>query len=110
VVLTLRTPVGQYAARYVALLPLKERSSRSRPRRVYLVEDAQRQVEGDPEIGLVDDLADPEIAGQAAQDVRVLAAQLVVRLELAAVTASADALQIFLAVRIPCPQALDGPC
>src|SRR6266446_1822906 len=46
-----------------------------------LVEDAQRQVEGDPEIGLVHDLADPQVARQAAQDVGVLGAQGVVRLQ-----------------------------
>src|SRR5260370_15149705 len=44
-----------------------------------LAEDAQRQVERDPEVGLVDDLADAQIARQAAQDVRVLSAQRVVR-------------------------------
>src|ERR1051326_4673663 len=37
-----------------------------------LPEDAQRQVERDPPVGLVDDLADPEVAGQAAEDVGVL--------------------------------------
>src|SRR5438552_1085260 len=46
-----------------------------------LAEDAQRQVERDSPVGLVDDLADPQVPGQAAQDVRVLAAQSVVGLQ-----------------------------
>src|ERR1700738_62994 len=46
-----------------------------------LGEDAQRHVERDAEVGLVHDLADPEVAGQAAQDVCVLPAELVVRLQ-----------------------------
>src|SRR5260370_2209460 len=44
-----------------------------------LAEDAQRQVKRDPEVGLVDNLADPQIARQAAQDVGILATQRVVR-------------------------------
>src|SRR3989449_11642965 len=44
-----------------------------------LGKDAQRQIEGNAPVWLVDDLADPQVAGQAAQDVRVLAAQTMVR-------------------------------
>src|SRR4029077_507611 len=40
-----------------------------------LVEHAQSQVEGNAPVGLVHDLADPQVAGEAAQDVRVLPAQ-----------------------------------
>src|SRR5258705_10972902 len=47
-----------------------------RRRRSGLVEHRERQVEGNAPVWLVDDLADAQVAGQAAQDVRVLAAQL----------------------------------
>src|ERR1700693_4262138 len=40
-----------------------------------LVEHAQGQVKGHAPVRLVHDLADPQVAGEAAQDVRVLAAQ-----------------------------------
>src|SRR5579864_1151027 len=43
-----------------------------------LGEDRQGQVERDPEVRLVHDLADPEVAGEAAEDVCVLPAQPVV--------------------------------
>src|SRR5438132_4867070 len=43
---------------------------------VGLAEYAQRQIERDAPVGLVDDLADPQVPGEAAQDVGVLAAQL----------------------------------
>src|SRR5712692_570440 len=73
VVLTARGT--QYGRRYPANLPF----TGARDRLPALAEDAQRQVEGNSEVGLVHDLADPKVAGQAAQDVGVLAAQLVVR-------------------------------
>src|SRR5256885_16928674 len=44
----------------------------------YLAEHAQREVERDAPVRLVDDLADPQVPRQAAQDVGVLAAQPVV--------------------------------
>src|ERR1700687_2958787 len=75
-VLNLRTPVGQYAGRYAAFCPPEGRSSRWK--RPWLAENAQRHIEGDAEVGLVDDLTDPEVAGQAAEDVGILAAQRVV--------------------------------
>src|SRR3989442_14488013 len=43
-----------------------------------LRENAQRQVEGDPPVRVVDDLADMQVPGEAAEDVRVFPAQLVV--------------------------------
>src|SRR5205807_3421924 len=43
-----------------------------------LAEYAQRQVEGDAPVRLVDDLADAQVPGQAAEDVSVLPAQPVV--------------------------------
>src|SRR5207245_4304041 len=43
-----------------------------------LGKDAQRQIEGDAPVRLVDDLADPQVPGEAAQDVGVLATQPVV--------------------------------
>src|SRR4029077_7705376 len=66
VVLTLSLEETQYAGR----CPAPE-----------LVEDAQRQVERHAKVGLVHDLADPKVAGQAAQDVSVLPAQRMVGLE-----------------------------
>src|SRR5579864_1348068 len=44
-----------------------------------LAEDAQRQVEGNPPVRLIHDLADPKVAGEAAQDVGVLSRQAVIR-------------------------------
>src|ERR1700693_2975186 len=77
VVLTLGLVSSQYAARCGAS---QSTSREPRPEPApYLVEDAQRQVEGDPEVWLVDNLADPEVAGKAAEDVSVLPAQAVVR-------------------------------
>src|SRR6266851_5077814 len=75
VVLNFALGEAQYARRYPANQPLTGTAARLSG----LAEDAQRQVERDPEVGLVHDLADPKVAGQAAQDVGVLAAQLVVR-------------------------------
>src|SRR5258706_2769290 len=46
---------------------------------VYLLEDAQGHVEGDPPVRLVHDLADAQVACQAAEDVGVLAAEAMVR-------------------------------
>src|SRR5437762_2366578 len=46
---------------------------------VKLAEHAQRQIEGDSPVRLVDDLADAQVARQAAEDVSVLPAQAVVR-------------------------------
>src|SRR5579864_4133851 len=46
-----------------------------------LAEDAQRQVERHSPVRLVDDLADPQVPRQAAEDVRVLAAQPMVGLQ-----------------------------
>src|ERR1700694_2017876 len=40
-----------------------------------LHEDAEREVERNSEVGLVDDLADSQVSGQAAEDVRILSAQ-----------------------------------
>src|SRR5712692_5669737 len=75
VVVTLGSGGSQYAGRYPPNPPIRG-GERLLP---VLAEDAQRQVERDPEVGLVDDLADPQIAGQAAQDVGILPAQGVVR-------------------------------
>src|SRR4029077_9112706 len=50
-------------------------------RQLPLAEDAQRQVEAHSPVRLVDDLADPQVAGEAAEDVRVLGAQTVVGLQ-----------------------------
>ena len=44
----------------------------------YLLEDAQGHIEGNPEVRLVHDLADAEVARQAAKDVGVLAAEAVI--------------------------------
>src|SRR6266849_4575576 len=71
VVLNFALGEAQYARRYPANQPLTGTAARLSG----LAEDAQRQVERDPEVGLVHDLADAQVAGQAAQDVGVLAAQ-----------------------------------
>src|SRR5713226_2718139 len=75
VVVTFDLGETQYAGRYPANSPLTG-GERFLPA---LAEDAQRQVERDAEVGLVDDLADAQIAGQAAKDVGVLPVQGVVR-------------------------------
>src|SRR5712691_2849147 len=75
VVVTFSLGRAQYAGRYPANSPISGGEG-SPPA---LAEDAQRQVQRDPEVGLVDDLADPQIARQAAQDVGILAAQRVIR-------------------------------
>src|SRR5216684_7021664 len=75
VVLTFDVEGTQYAGRYRANSPItgygQELSA--------LAEDRERQVEGNPEVGLVHDLADPQVARQAAQDVGILPAERVVR-------------------------------
>src|SRR5487761_741382 len=77
VVLTLGLVRSQYAARCRASLIA---SSEDHPAaRGSLLEDAEGHIEGSPEVRLVHDLADAEIAGQAAQDVGVLAAEPVIR-------------------------------
>src|SRR5690349_7109899 len=50
-------------------------------RQLPLAEDAQRQIEAHSPVRLVDDLADPQVAREAAQDVGVLSAQPAVRLQ-----------------------------
>src|SRR5260370_31526320 len=68
---------SQYARQYGANSPI---TTAAEPRSG-LVEDGERQVERHAEVGLVDDLADAQVPGQAAQDVGVLPAQRVVGLE-----------------------------
>src|SRR3979490_554814 len=67
VVLTLGLVSSQYAARCRG--SLNASSERDPEPGVYLLEDAQGHVEGNPEVRLVHDLADAEVAGQAAEDV-----------------------------------------
>src|SRR5450759_1541363 len=76
VVLTLGLVRGQYAAQ--CRDSLSASSGQGSTTGAYLLEDAQGHVEGNPEVRLVHDLADTEVARKAAQDVRVLAAQAMV--------------------------------
>src|ERR1700704_4536073 len=64
VVLTFGSGETQYARRCGAFRPVWGYIER---RPSALAEDAQRHVERDAEVGLVDDLADPQVPGLAAQ-------------------------------------------
>src|SRR5487761_19473 len=77
VVLTLRLWSSQYAARRTA--SLNTSSDQGPETGPSLLEDAQGHIEGDPEVWLVHDLADTEVAGQAAQDIGVFAIQAMIR-------------------------------
>src|SRR5450759_205447 len=76
VVLTLGLVRSQYAAQ--CRDGLSASSDQGPEPVVYLLEDAQGHIKGNPEVRLVHDLADAEVAGQAAEDVGVLAAEAMV--------------------------------